>query len=131
MKKCSKCQEYLSKESFYKDKRVKDGLYSCCKSCHTIKNGTHTKTNIEKGISRTEYHRRYRKIDGESIKVQARKSAYDAIQHGRIIKKPCEVCGELKVEAHHEDYSKKLDVIFLCKKHHVQVHCKITHTEEK
>ncbi len=32
--------------------------------------------------------------------------------------KICSDCGETKVEAHHEDYSKPLDVEWLCKKHH-------------
>ena len=41
---------------------------------------------------------------------------------GRIFKKPCKVCGDLNVEAHHEDYSKPLDVVWLCHKHHGVVH---------
>lgn len=33
MKKCSRCTEILPREEFYKHKRQKDGLQSCCKSC--------------------------------------------------------------------------------------------------
>lgn len=34
----------------------------------------------------------------------------------------CLVCANEKTEAHHHDYNKPLDVIFLCKPHHVELH---------
>ena len=34
----------------------------------------------------------------------------------------CAVCGDTETEAHHEDYSKPLDVIWLCSSCHKQVH---------
>ena len=51
-------------------------------------------------------------------KTRARKSVYAAVADGRLKRQPCEVCGCDKVEAHHEDYSKQLNVIWLCGKHH-------------
>lgn len=36
----------------------------------------------------------------------------------------CSICGDLNGQPHHPDYSKPLDVIWLCKKHHDQVHYK-------
>ena len=41
-----------------------------------------------------------------------------AKKKGLLRERPCEVCGELKVEAHHDDYTKPLDVRWLCKRHH-------------
>ena len=41
-----------------------------------------------------------------------------AVRNGTLIRQPCEVCGEAKVQAHHEDYSKPIDVRWLCFKHH-------------
>lgn len=52
-----------------------------------------------------------------------RRTFAEAVRDGRLTKKPCEVCGtEEKVEAHHEDYSKPLDVMWLCFKHHRERH---------
>lgn len=36
----------------------------------------------------------------------------------------CKECGEKKTQAHHPDYSKPLDIIWLCKKHHAELHYK-------
>lgn len=41
-----------------------------------------------------------------------------AVADGVIVKQPCIVCGDCKSEAHHSDYSKPLDVDWLCKRHH-------------
>ena len=46
-----------------------------------------------------------------------------AIAAGKITKLPCTWCGTDKnVQGHHPDYSKPLDVIWLCAKHHKAVH---------
>lgn len=55
-------------------------------------------------------------------KWKARSLARFAVKKGIIIKKPCFFCGNKKVEGHHEDYKKPLEVIWLCKKHHTEKH---------
>src|SRR3990167_453291 len=45
-----------------------------------------------------------------------------AVRTGKLYEEPCEVCGEEKVEAHHDDYNKPLDVRWLCRKHHDDHH---------
>lgn len=45
-----------------------------------------------------------------------------AKRKGRIKQKPCEVCGDENSQAHHCDYNKPLDVIWLCPKHHSEWH---------
>lgn len=47
-------------------------------------------------------------------KYRARTAVGNALRDGRITKTPCEVCGALKVQAHHDDYAKPLDVRWLC-----------------
>jgi DNA-directed RNA polymerase subunit RPC12/RpoP len=52
----------------------------------------------------------------------ARAQVTSAIRAGRLVRQPCEVCGAVKVDAHHDDYSRPLDVRWLCRAHHRQHH---------
>lgn len=49
---------------------------------------------------------------------RAHKVVFTEIRAKRMYKLPCLVCGEKKVEAHHQDYLKPLEVMWLCKLHH-------------
>lgn len=54
----------------------------------------------------------------QSVKENAR---YKARKY--VALKPCEVCQTTQhVHRHHDDYSKPLDVRFLCQVHHMQQH---------
>jgi hypothetical protein len=46
----------------------------------------------------------------------------NAVRSGKLIKQPCEICGTDKVHAHHDDYSKPLQVRWLCPSHHFVHH---------
>ena len=52
----------------------------------------------------------------------ARGAVTAAIASGKLVKQPCEVCGEPNSQAHHRDYRKPLKVTWLCLKHHVLEH---------
>ena len=45
-----------------------------------------------------------------------------ALKESKLKKEPCKVCGNSKVHGHHEDYSKPLEVIWLCSIHHKAIH---------
>jgi len=45
-----------------------------------------------------------------------------AIRNGTLKKKPCEFCSNDKAQAHHTDYSKPLEVNWLCARCHVKLH---------
>jgi ribosomal protein S27AE len=45
-----------------------------------------------------------------------------AVRSGKLIRQPCEICGDQIVHAHHDDYSKPLEVRWLCPSHHSQHH---------
>jgi hypothetical protein len=42
-------------------------------------------------------------------------------QRGKLSPQPCEVCGSLEVEMHHDDYSKPLQVRWFCRPHHLDL----------
>ena len=47
----------------------------------------------------------------------------NAVKSGQLKRGACEVCGTTEnVDGHHEDYSKALEVNWLCKKDHAQRH---------
>lgn len=52
----------------------------------------------------------------------ADRAVYGAIKSGRLVRQPCEVCGEYESEAHHDDYEQPLAVRWLCRSHHRAVH---------
>lgn len=54
-----------------------------------------------------------------------------AVKAGIVKKKPCQVCGSKNSEAHHEDYSKPLEVVWLCDKHHKKRHVEIRKLKRK
>lgn len=60
------------------------------------------------------------------LKSMARQDVRAAIRDGLLEKKPCAICGCAGAEAHHEDYDKPLDVIWLCRSHHLEAHgCRV------
>lgn len=46
----------------------------------------------------------------------------NAVAVGDLKRMPCRVCGAKKAEAHHEDYDRPLDVVWLCRAHHKERH---------
>jgi len=61
----------------------------------------------------------------------ARRAVSKAIKDGRLIKCPCEVCGDANTEAHHDDYDKPLDVRWLCRSHHRLHHAAIMRADDR
>ena len=53
-------------------------------------------------------------------KTIAHRQVFVAVRAGRLKRKKC-VCGK-RGEAHHDDYSKPLDVLWMCKLHHRAYH---------
>jgi hypothetical protein len=133
-KKCFKCSTVKPLSDFYKHQRMADGHINKCKSCAKNDAAKHRIENIEKireydrkrGKNKeriklaSEISKVWRKED--SKRIAAHNAVARAIKSGRLEKKPCERCNAEKSVAHHEDYNKKLAVIWLCQPCHKQRH---------
>ena len=73
------------------------------------------------GISKNNYH--YKKLQKQRYpeRIRAREKLSYAVKSGKIQRGVC-ACGDPNTHAHHEDYSKPLEVIWLCRKHHMEIH---------
>jgi len=150
MKDCFKCGATKPYTDFYTHKGMKDGFLNKCKACTKRDAKEHRSENIEyyrkydrdrhvndqerrrknhanskkwrkENPSRhVELTKRWRVNNPE--KHQAHKKVSNALRNGKLIKMCCQVCGDENTQAHHADYSRPLDVDWLCKRHHDEAH---------
>lgn len=129
MKTCFKCGKEKPLIDFYKHKGMADGHLNKCKCCTKQDNINNRNENLEyyREYDRNRpqripegYFENYRKLKPK-VRI-AQNTVNNAIRDGKLSKQPCEVCGSLEVHAHHCDYSKPLDVMWLCPIHHKAWH---------
>lgn len=141
---CNVCGVTSDAAEFY------TGLKSRCKECHKrlVKENRKEKEEYYKKYDAERFqndprvrdrHRKYRKTEkGKASMAAARekwlqdnsdkKAAHtilnNAVRDGRVQKpKVCSSCGVSgRIEGHHEDYTKPLDVVWLCRSCHVRTH---------
>jgi hypothetical protein len=114
-KPCFKCQKVQPITEFYVHPAMGDGRLNKCKTCARA-------DVIANRLANEDYYRAYDRKRGYRPGAPEKVKARMAI---RVLdRKPCEVCGIEKVEAHHDDYSKPLQVRWLCKRHHCEHHRK-------
>jgi len=134
---CTKCGSNLPNSGFYVQKvNGKKKLKSECKSCSGEMSATHFYKNNKKILKRQSLRvktEKYRKMVCESARrydnkhpsrYLAKLEVNKAIKRGDIRSLPCEKCGEEKTEAHHDDYSKPLNIRWLCRICHKKLHRK-------
>jgi tRNA(Arg) A34 adenosine deaminase TadA len=68
-------------------------------------------------------NRKRRGVD--ATRFAARDALNAAVRYGIIKRLPCEVCGDRKSHGHHHDYSKPLEVTWLCRAHHDDLHASV------
>ena len=89
-----------------------------CKSCRNQNQQKYSKTEDGKLVQLKADKLRQQKYPYHR---KARTALNRAVEKGIIKKLPCFICGN-KAEAHHPDYSRPLDVVWLCKPHHRETH---------
>ena len=62
-------------------------------------------------------------------KVAAHNALNRAVKAGEVTKLPCNICGEVNVQGHHEDYSRPLEVIWLCCSCHKRLHTEMNNKD--
>lgn len=144
-KECFKCHVIKPLTDFYAHPQMADGRLGKCKECmksdvknNYAKNKPHYQSYDKDRANLP--HRVKARLDyansdeGRVAGSRAKKSwetrnpekksastaVSNAVRDGKLIRKTeCELCRSSKnIEAHHEDYSRPLEVIWLCKKHH-------------
>ncbi len=112
LKWCTRCKQWLPRDSFGNDKTRTDGLDSTCFACRRVK------------IKRQrQYH-----PPSDNIRQNAAYAVAAAIKRGNLAspdKLPCFYCGKPAVLYHHHlGYSRShfLDIQALCKSCHTKVH---------
>lgn len=79
--------------------------------------------NWRGGVSEDNYRYKKRMQEKYPEKVSARKKVHQALRSGKLERKPCTICGSTEnIEAHHIDYSKPMNVKWICRKHHRELH---------
>lgn len=117
-KPCRDCGRVLILRKFDTDNRSKDGRTNKCKVCRREYMNAYRR--LKGRPNQTGYTIAWRKRNPERAKLRSI-VAY-AIRLGILVRQPCEVCGAEKVHAHHDDYSKPLEVRWLCRDHHNEFH---------
>lgn len=145
-KQCFCCEQTKPITEFYKHPAMGDGRLNKCKQCVREYATRRRWENIEK---HREYDRQRAmlphrvKARAEYIQTDRGKQAHarastawmrkhpnrraannilsKAIQRGKVVAQPCFICGA-KAHAHHPDYDRPLDVMWLCPKHHKEAH---------
>lgn len=149
MKSCFKCGAEKALDAFYRHPQMPDGHLNKCRECTKIdvrqnraakldyyqeydrKRGLlpHRKLgNKHRAPNYTEKRREWSKhyYFENAERAKAHTMVGNAVRAGKLMPKPCERCGfAIGVQAHHEDYSKPMDVIWFCTKHHGERHREI------
>ena len=133
-KECFKCETVKPLEEFYKHKMMADGHLNKCKACTKSEVAKHRVENIERirEYDKERAKRPERKAVNITInrawrsedlrRQKAHRLVSRAIKKALLVRAPCCRCGSERSLAHHEDYDKPLDVMWLCQPCHKQRH---------
>lgn len=149
MKVCRECNQEKPLTNFYKHAKMADGHLNKCVECVKARVLKHREANLEKIQAydkergnlphRVKARKEYMKTEaGKQARKRAsavQKKRYpmayaahvitgNAIRDGKLTQASnCSVCNSTeKIEGHHDDYTKPLEVRWLCKKCHKEWH---------
>jgi hypothetical protein len=134
-KTCFKCGNSKPLTEFYGHKAMSAKVLGKCKDCTKQDVRNYRRDNIDKireyDRQRADLpHRKSKRAelfkrewDTHPDRMKARNAVSNALRDKRLQKHPCAFCGcSGRVEAHHHDYAKPLDVTWLCTPCHRRFH---------
>lgn len=128
-KTCSACGITKPLDSFVKNRHRPGGRGSPCIVCWRRNDALRHRAKFQNDASHRQASNKARSLrrkpyKRDPVKNKARLALAHAVQRGEIIRpSACEKCGTTcQPHGHHEDYSKPLDVQWLCKDCHAKVH---------
>lgn len=140
MKTCFKCGETKEINEFYKHKFMADGHLGKCKVCTRQYMKDDRRADPEKYSERERARytgeRKAKILDRSRLfalehpdKRKAHNAVNNAVRDGRLEKPDaCSSCGRVvRLEGHHDDYTKPLDVIWFCCRCHRRYHAANPH----
>ena len=141
---CIACGKTLPVTEFYRHPQMADGHLGKCKECckrQALERRYAKLTEIRQYDSqraKTPKRRADLKLNVRKMrelypeKNKARAAISRAVRSGKIVPQPCAMCGATKTEAHHTDYSKPFDVVWVCRSCHFKIHygCGLQQTVE-
>jgi ribosomal protein S27AE len=128
---CSTCLVEKPLDQFHRNAARRLGRETRCKLCACRRVREHRAAHVEEYRERgrladkTPKRRAYwkeRLARRDPRLARAREAVKYALRIGRLERSPCEACGASEVDAHHDDYSKPLDVRWLCRLCHSAHH---------
>ena len=131
---CSRCKQEKSKSEFFLSRRAKDSLQDWCKTCklsyQRSPTGKESKKKSGKKYRQSPAGREAQKKSDKKQRLKfpekekARQAVKYAVGIGGLIRPwYCELCFiTCQPEAHHLDYSKPLEVEWLCFDCHKKLH---------
>jgi len=137
-KSCRSCKKRKKIAAFYRHAKMRDGFLNKCKECKKADTKRHYRATFserqkyerarlqrpERRAAKYRYEQRHRQRYPE--RERARRFVAKAIMTGKLKRKHCELCGaKHDVQAHHADYSKPLEVRWLCRTCHNKEHGKL------
>lgn len=137
---CRVCGETKDASEFYPTQVRRAGDVGECRDCTKVRVRRRARTDP----AVQEYDRKRAKTPERRAKARentckwraentsgyaAQTAVGNALRDGILKREPCLFCGRKDVHAHHRDYAKPLEVVWLCPKCHHRLHATFPETE--
>jgi len=136
LKRCSNCGKEKDVSSFYRLYKNKKGLASHCKECLKERNRTPQRKKYNNDwqkrnkywkrpnsrATKAKWARKHSKTLYAQLRNKVKRKWRTYKEKYNIVPKPCVLCGNTKVQAHHRNYEYPLRIVWACFSCHKKIH---------